>query len=220
MKISPELDAPPRIRGYPDPRLERRPPRPRHPGSLAAHARRGTRAGGVLAAAFPDIDYLVSWIDPLVYLNVHQGADPFARPHARLGRVADELGGALVRAPVAGLLSARALGGPGAHRRGLITAYGTEVLAPPSFERYAYPIAFVLDPYFTAVTAGGLWFSVHRDSRLAAHIGLAALLAYVGFLTTRGGPRHGPRLSQTSAGSVHETSRPCPSPLRRSTGSC
>ncbi|MCA1852868.1 MAG: metal-dependent hydrolase, partial [Beggiatoa sp.] len=64
----------------------------------------------------------------------------------------------------------------------LITAYGTEVFAPLSFERYAYPIAFVLDPYFTAVTAGGLWLSVHRDSRLAAQIGLAILLAYLGLL--------------------------------------
>ncbi|MGH8578513.1 MAG: metal-dependent hydrolase, partial [Gammaproteobacteria bacterium] len=64
----------------------------------------------------------------------------------------------------------------------LITAYGTELFAPLSFERYAYPIAFVLDPYFTAVTAGGLWLSVHRDSRSTAQIGSAILLAYVGLL--------------------------------------
>ena len=64
----------------------------------------------------------------------------------------------------------------------VITAYGTEVFSPLSFERYAYPIAFVLDPYFTALTAGGLWLSVHRDSRLAARIGLATLLAYLGLL--------------------------------------
>jgi inner membrane protein len=160
-------------------------------GALLARATLGrapqTPAGervrvAFLAAAFPDIDYLVSWIDPLVYLNSHQG-----------------LTHSLVLMPAwAALLTSLAVRwygrrwrdfyGPAllgvlAHIAGdLITAYGTEVFAPLSFERYAYPIAFVLDPYFTAVTAGGLWLSVHRDSRLAAQIGLAALLAYVGFL--------------------------------------
>lgn len=51
-------------------------------GALLARATLGgsphTPAGervrvAFLAAAFPDIDYLVSWIDPLIYLNVHQG---------------------------------------------------------------------------------------------------------------------------------------------------
>jgi inner membrane protein len=135
-----------------------------------------------LAAAFPDIDYVVYWIDPLVYLNVHQGLT-----HSLV----------LMPAWAACLTSLTAcwygrrwrdfygpaLLGVLAHIAGdLITAYGTEVFAPLSFERYAYPIAFVLDPYFTAVTAGGLWLSVHRDSRLAAQIGLAILLAYLGLL--------------------------------------
>ena len=120
--------------------------------------------------------------DPLVYLNSHQGlthslvlmpawaallTSLAARWYGRRWR--DFYGPALL-----GVL---------AHIAGdLITAYGTEVFAPLSFERYAYPIAFVLDPYFTAVTAGGLWLSVHRDSRLAAQIGLATLLTYVGLL--------------------------------------
>ncbi|MGQ0594216.1 MAG: metal-dependent hydrolase [Gammaproteobacteria bacterium] len=135
-----------------------------------------------LAAAFPDIDYVVSWIDPLVYLNVHQGpthslvllpawaaflTSLAARWYGRRWR--DFYGPAFL-----GVL---------AHIAGdVITAYGTEVFAPLSFERYAYPIAFVLDPYFTAVAAAGLWLSVHRDSRLAAQIGLGTLLAYLGLL--------------------------------------
>jgi len=160
-------------------------------GALLARATLGrapqTPAGervrvAFLAAAFPDIDYLVSWIDPLVYLNVHQGlthslvlmpawaallTSLAARWYGRRWR--DFYGPALL-----GVL---------AHIAGdLITAYGTAVFAPLSFERYAYPMAFVLDPYFTAVTAVGLWLSVHRDSRLAAQIGLATLLTYVGLL--------------------------------------
>jgi inner membrane protein len=135
-----------------------------------------------LAAAFPDIDYVVSWIDPLVYLNVHQGLT-----HSLVLMPA---WAACLTSLAAGWYGRRwrdfygpALLGVLAHIAGdLITAYGTEVFAPLSFERYAYPIAFVLDPYFTAVTAGGLWLSVHRDSRLAAQIGLAILLAYLGLL--------------------------------------
>lgn len=128
-----------------------------------------------LAAAFPDIDYAMSFIDPLTYLNLHQGithslvlmpvwalllAVPAARWYGRRWR--DFYGAALC-----GIL---------AHIAGdLITAYGTQVLAPLSFERYAYPVAFVLDPYFTAIILTALWL----PSRLAPRIGLTVLLAYV-----------------------------------------
>ncbi len=135
-----------------------------------------------VAAAFPDIDYLVFFVDPLAYLNVHQGvthslllmptwallvAVLAARRYGR--RWQEYYGAALL-----GILAH--IGGD------LITAYGTAVFAPLSGERYAYPIAFVIDPYFTAIIVAGLSLGRYRDGRPAARIALGLLLAYLAFL--------------------------------------
>ncbi|MGH8582796.1 MAG: metal-dependent hydrolase [Gammaproteobacteria bacterium] len=136
---------------------------------------------GFLAAAFPDIDYVVHWADPLVYLNLHQGwthslvlmplwAALLAWPSARVTRSERSWREFY---PVCLL-------GIGIHIGGdLITAYGTQVLAPIAMQRYAWPVTFVIDPYFTAIIVLGLGLSVRWRSRKAALAALAMLLGYV-----------------------------------------
>jgi inner membrane protein len=135
-----------------------------------------------LAGAFPDIDYALSLVDPLLYLNLHQGlthslvlmplwAAPLARLAARwYGRPWRDL----YAAAVLGILAHIAAD--------LCTAYGTQAFAPLSFARLSYPLAFVIDPYFTSIIALGLALSVYRDSPIPARLGLLALSCYLGFL--------------------------------------
>jgi inner membrane protein len=139
-------------------------------------------ATGGLAAAVPDIDAVLRPFDTLLYLNVHQGVT-----HS------------LLLLPLWALLLARLLAClPGRHPwrafygvtcLGLlahivgdaITAYGIQLFAPFSEERYALPLSYVVDPYFTTILlAGFLATWVRPRQRLAASLSLLALVTYVG----------------------------------------
>ncbi len=139
-------------------------------------------AAGGLAAAMPDIDTVLRPFDTLLYLNVHQGVT-----HS------------LLLLPLWALLQARLLAClPGHHPwrafygvacLGLlahivgdaITAYGIQLFAPFSEERYALPLSYVLDPYFTAILLIGFLFTwVRPHQLLAAGLSLLILAAYVG----------------------------------------
>jgi inner membrane protein len=139
---------------------------------------------GALAAAFPDSDFILRWTtDLLTYLNLHRGIT-----HS------------LIMLPFWGSLLAvlfwwawnrqkpwRAylgvsLLGISVHIAGdVITAYGTQLFAPLSSYKAAWPTTFIIDPWFTGIIILGLWGAWHRPrSRLPAAVGLAALVAYVG----------------------------------------
>lgn len=142
---------------------------------------------GFLAAAFPDCDFALRLIDTLTYLNWHQGvthsvvllpvwalllAYLFSRFTRRRYRWQAFFGTALL--------------GIGIHIAGdLFTAYGSMLLAPLSTRRFSLPVTFVIDPFFSAIVAGGMAAVMLRSER--RHLAVIALImlgCYVGFQGT------------------------------------
>lgn len=139
---------------------------------------------GFIAAAFPDSDFVTRFIDPLTYLTTHRG---ITHSVIMLPLWAITLA-LLFMLLVRGKYSWRAFVGVvalgiGIHIAGdVITAFGTMIFAPFSDWRAQFPTTFIIDPYFTAIIVGGLIASsLWSATRRPAVIGLAVLVAYVGF---------------------------------------
>lgn len=143
---------------------------------------------GGLAAAFPDLDFLTTYLSPLAYLYHHRG---ITHSLLMLPLWAVALGGlsALVcrdRArwrTYAGIFAA----GIAIHIVGdLITNFGTMIFAPLSDARHAWSTTFIIDLWFTGIVLAGLAAAaLWRHSRLPATLGLAVLAGYVGFQYTQ-----------------------------------
>lgn len=146
---------------------------------------RGARMwAGFFAAAFPDVDFIVRFVDPTTYLITHRGLT-----HSLVMLPL----WALLLAALCALVSrgryrARAFYGVcalglAAHIAGdVITAFGTMVLAPLSAWRVALPTTFIIDAYFSAIIVAGLAASAWwRDTRRPAVLALVALALLVGF---------------------------------------
>jgi inner membrane protein len=140
---------------------------------------------GFLAAAFPDIDYLLQLVnhDFLVYLNYHRGITHSIVLLPVWGFLLAILFSKILR-PAADwhslfVLCCLCLG---VHIAGdVITSYGTMIFAPFSDWRASLDLAFIIDLLFTGILLLGLIGSViFQRKRLAAIIGLAALAAYLG----------------------------------------
>lgn len=151
------------------------------PDELTLSARMTT---GFLAAAFPDCDFALRWIDTLTYLVWHQGvthsvvllpvwALMLAYLFSRLTR----------RRYLWQAFFGTALLGIAIHvASDVFTAYGTMLLAPLSDRRFSLPFTFLIDPYFSAIIAGGLAAVVLLPQR--RHLAVIALImlgCYVGF---------------------------------------
>ena len=143
---------------------------------------------GALAAAFPDIDVVVSWLSPLAYLYHHRGVT-----HSLLMLVVwtallawlctkiwpnDKNKGPGWRA-YAGVIA----WGIAAHIAGdWITSFGTMVFAPLSDWRAALSTTFIIDLWFSGIILTGLLASwAWRRSRWPAIAGLSVLCTYVVF---------------------------------------
>ncbi|BAU46654.1 hydrolase [Sulfurifustis variabilis] len=155
-------------------------PRSPTPGQLPRRLRQWV---GFWAAAFPDSDFVLRFIDPLMYLTTHRGIT-----HSILLLPVWALGLAYAfmlitrrRYDWRAFLAVCALG-IAIHILGdVITAFGTMVFAPVSDARVALPFTFIIDPYFTGILAAGLLASaLSRRGRRAAVAGLSVLVAYVG----------------------------------------
>lgn len=165
-------------------------------GAVLGRAVQGTRLAppahaatiGFLAAAFPDSDAVLQWlVDPLTFINLHRG-----------------LTHSLLLAPVWAVLIAVILGllfgRRGRTRFGwravwplafmalvlhiaadVITSYGTQVFAPFSDYKAAYPTTFIIDFWFTGLLLVGLAVSWWRRSPVPARVTLVLLAGYVGF---------------------------------------
>ncbi|MGQ0750841.1 MAG: metal-dependent hydrolase [Betaproteobacteria bacterium] len=152
------------------------------PGALSPKAR---LAAGFAAAAFPDCDFALRLADTLTYLNWHQGIT-----HSLVLMPAWAWALAHVFSCVSGdryswrTFYGVTLLGIAVHIAGdLITAYGTALFAPFSAQRYSIPLAFVIDPYLTALLAGGFaMVAIRPQSRRAAVVSLMLALAYVALL--------------------------------------
>ena len=144
-------------------------------------------AAGIFACAAPDLDFVLGFVSPLVYLEQHRGPThsllllPFwaLLLSWALAKILREPRGWRALYGV----SALALG---AHIAGdLITSFGTIVFAPLSDARYAWGTTFIIDLWFTGIILGGLIASIAwRGSRLPAVAASALLVAYVGFQAT------------------------------------
>lgn len=138
------------------------------------------------AAAFPDSDFVLRFVDPLTYLTTHRGLT-----HSVIMLPLWAIGLALLfQLLYRGRYSWRAFAGIcalgiGIHIAGdVITSFGTMILAPLSGWRAQWPTTFIIDPYFTAIVAGGLLASLYwKRTRTPAIVGLAVLGAYVGAQT-------------------------------------
>lgn len=151
------------------------------PGELTPRARMTI---GFVAAAFPDSDIVLRLFGALTYIDLHRGVT-----HSIILLPL----WALLLAWLFSLLSRRryswrAIYGAAAlgisiHIAGdVFTAYGTMLLAPFSYHRFAIPFTFIIDPYFTGIIAIGLAAVVlRRQRRYPAIITLMVLGCYVGF---------------------------------------
>lgn len=145
---------------------------------------------GAFAGAFPDIDYLASFIDPMIYLTLwHRGIThsfvmlPFwallaGFTLALVFRQRHEWHFLSLLAGVALLTHIAS---------DLITVYGTQVLAPLSGWRASIGTTFVIDPWFTLIVITGFVAGLKSASNRLPAASLAILLAY---LLLQGGLKH------------------------------
>jgi inner membrane protein len=139
---------------------------------------------GFLAAAFPDSDFILRFIDPLTYVTLHRGIT-----HSIILLPLWAVGlGFLFAVIVRRRYSWKAFAGVcalgiGIHIVGdVITAFGTMIFAPISNWRAQIPATFIIDPYFTAILVAGLLASMRwKNTRAPAVVGLGILAGYVAF---------------------------------------
>jgi inner membrane protein len=142
-------------------------------------------AAGLLAAAFPDTDFVLGYVSPVAYLTAHRGVTHsilmlplWAVLLAWIMAKVDRGKGVTWRDYV-GVCAL----GLGIHIVGdLITSFGTMIYAPFSDARVAWSTTFIIDLWFSGIILAGLIGSMMwRRSRVPAVIGLGVLAGYVGF---------------------------------------
>jgi inner membrane protein len=139
---------------------------------------------GAAAAAFPDLDFITSYLSPLSYVYHHRGIT-----HSLLLLPLWVVLLAVIFAFVwRGRPSWRAYLGitayaVAAHIAGdLITSFGTMIFAPLSDARYALSATFIIDLWFSGIIVIALIAcAVWRQRRAPAVAGMALLASYVGF---------------------------------------
>ncbi len=154
-------------------------PREKNPDALPLGRR---MAVGAFAAAFPDIDFITSYLSPLSYLYHHRGIThsvillPLWTALIAVILAAAWRGGPRWRA-YAGIVAM----GIGSHiATDWITAFGTMLFAPFSDARYALSTTFIIDPWFTAIIVAGLLAGLlWRSNRVPAAAAVAVLAGYV-----------------------------------------
>jgi inner membrane protein len=142
---------------------------------------------GFTAAAFPDIDVALRLVDTLSYLNWHQGPTHSLVMLPLWAFLLAQLFSRVTRSHYSWrLFFIPACLGMAIHiAADLITAYGLMLLAPFSTERFSVPLAFVIDPWFSAIVISGLVMSqIFPQKQSVAGLALACLGFYVVFLGT------------------------------------
>lgn len=112
---------------------------------------------GALAGAFPDIDYLTYWLDPLSFLvQWHRGPTHSLVLLPLWAAVLGSVSARVFAVPRAAAITLVALAIASHIGADLLTAYGVHLLAPLSSWRPALDISFVVDPIFTSVVILGV----------------------------------------------------------------
>jgi inner membrane protein len=156
-------------------------PREHGPGSVPTWQRVTV---GALAAAFPDMDFIASYVGPLVYLVNHRGITHSIVLLPVWALLLAWLAARVSRQPRGwrAFFGVAAMG-VGIHILGdLITGFGTMILAPFSTARFAWGTTFIIDLWFSGIILAGLLLSLLRKgSRLPAVAACVVLVCYVGF---------------------------------------
>jgi inner membrane protein len=154
-------------------------PKDAPPGSLPRRV-----AAGFLACAAPDLDFVLSYAGPVVYLEQHRGVTHSVLLLPLWALLLSWLLAKILREP----RGWRALYGVtalalAAHIVGdLITGFGTVLFAPLWDWRAALGATFIIDLWFSGIILAGLLLSViFRRTRLPALAASALLAGYVGF---------------------------------------
>lgn len=139
---------------------------------------------GFLAAAAPDLDFVVGYFGPVTYLLNHRGVTHSLVMLPLWAYLLARLCAVIWRRdrPWRAYFGVIALG-LGIHIAGdWITSYGTMVFAPLSDVRLGIGTTFIIDLFFSGIILAGLAASgVWRASPVPAIAGLAALCGYVAF---------------------------------------
>ena len=139
---------------------------------------------GFWAAAFPDSDFMLRFIDPLTYLALHRGITHsiILLPVWAVGLAFFFMLIARRRYSLQAFAGVCALG-IAVHIVGdVITAFGTMVFAPFSIWRAQVQTTFIIDPYFTSILVAGLIASMRwKTTGAPALVGLGILAGYVAF---------------------------------------
>ena len=139
---------------------------------------------GFLAAAAPDLDFIVGFFGPVVYLYQHRGVTHSLILLPLWAYLLAKLCAVIWRRdrPWQAYFGIIAMG-IAIHIAGdWITSYGTMVFAPLSDARHGIGTTFIIDLWFTGIIAAGLlacW--VWRKSPVPAIAGLAALCGYIAY---------------------------------------
>jgi inner membrane protein len=141
-------------------------------------------AAAFFAAAAPDLDFVLGFVSPLLYLEQHRGPTHsllllplWALPLSwLLAKILREQRGWRALYGVTAL-------GLGLHILGdLITSFGTIIFAPLSDTRYGWGTTFIIDLWFSGIILAGLIASIFwRRTRMPAAAAAVVLVAYVGF---------------------------------------
>lgn len=140
-------------------------------------------AAGFLAAAFPDIDFVIGFLGPVQYLLNHRGVTHSLLLLPLWAWIVAWLLAKLLREPGGWRafygVSALAIG---VHIAGdVITSFGTMVLAPFSNWRAGIGTTFIIDLWFSGIILTGLLGSLlWRRTRAPALAASLALVGYVG----------------------------------------
>lgn len=138
---------------------------------------------GTVAAAFPDIDFVLNWVSDLAYLRGHRGITHSVLMwplwSVLLGVVLARL---FRRPPLWKRASWIAASGVGIHIAGdWITQFGTMLLAPVSDARFGLGSTFIIDLVLSGTLVLGLLVSLLvRSSRVPAVVALALLPVWIG----------------------------------------
>jgi inner membrane protein len=138
-----------------------------------------------IAAAFPDSDYLLFLIDPLVFLAEWHRS--FTHSLVLLPLWTILLTGIIVllfpglrkrRLLISGFV---VLGLASHILLDLLTVYGTRIFYPLSYRTFSLGTTFVIDPYLSLIVCIGLLMAFVRASRFMAMVSIAILCVYVLF---------------------------------------
>ena len=141
-------------------------------------------AAGFFACAAPDLDFVIGYAGPVVYLEQHRGVTHSLLLLPLWALLLSWLLAKILREPrgwralygvIAMALAAHIVGD-------LITSFGTIVFAPLSDWRAAIGTTFIIDLWFSGIILAGLLLSaIFRKTKLPALAAGALLAGYVGF---------------------------------------